>query len=126
MACEATREARAISAGGGAAPPSVCVTAQRESWRRFLHGTVAPVARLVAHELGEKLDAPGLRLEFEELRASDVQSRARSWRTLVGKDAKFDTDRGIRDRGARVRAIDSDPWRRAAREDRSFDPLSNR
>ena len=35
----------------------------------------------------------GLRLEFEELRASDVQSRARAWRTLAGKDAKFDEGR---------------------------------
>ena len=75
-------------------PPSLATTpadgtAQRESFRRFLSSTIAPVARLVERELGEKLDEPGLRLEFEELRASDVQSRARAWRTLVGKDGKF-------------------------------------
>ena len=79
-------------------PPALAVmpsdgTAQRESWRRFLHGTVAPVARLVSAELAEKLDTPGLTLNFEELRASDIQSRARAWRTLVGKEAAFDTAR---------------------------------
>ena len=32
-------------------------------------------------------------MEFEELHASDVQSRARAWRTLAGKEATFDADR---------------------------------
>ena len=35
---------------------------QRESWRRFLHGSVQPLADLVAAELAGKLDAPDLRL----------------------------------------------------------------
>ena len=34
-------------------------TGQREAWRRFLHGTVQPLAACVAAELAAKLDAPG-------------------------------------------------------------------
>ena len=33
---------------------------QRESWRRFLHGSVQPLGDLVAAELADKLDAPDL------------------------------------------------------------------
>lgn len=32
-------------------------TSKREAWRRFAHGTVAPVARLIASELADK-DVP--------------------------------------------------------------------
>ena len=39
-------------------------TGQREAWRRFLHGSVSPVARLVEAELSAKLDTPDLRLDF--------------------------------------------------------------
>ena len=58
-------------------------TAQRESWRRFLHGSVQPVAGIVAEELGAKLDAPDLRLEFEALFASDLAGRARAFQSMV-------------------------------------------
>ena len=84
--------------GACGVPPSLATTGasdtgQRESWRRFLHGTILPSSKLVAAELAEKLDAPGLTLNFEELRASDIQSRARAWRTLAGKEAAFNPDR---------------------------------
>ena len=50
-------------------PPALATdadgTAQRESWRRFLHGTVSPVARLVEAELREKLDEPNLSITFD-------------------------------------------------------------
>ena len=51
---------------------------QREAWRRFSVGTVLPVARCVAQELGDKLDVPGLRLHFESLGAADLAGKARS------------------------------------------------
>ena len=57
-------------------------TSRRESWRQFLSGTIAPVARLVASELAEKLDAPGLELTFDDLRASDLTGRARAFGQL--------------------------------------------
>ena len=58
-------------------------TARREAWRQFLHGTIAPVGRIVAAELAAKLDAPDLRLTFKALMASDVQGRARAYQSLT-------------------------------------------
>ena len=58
-------------------------TLAREAWRQFLHGSVEPVARLVAEELAAKLDTPGLAFTFDSLRASDVQGRARAVGSLV-------------------------------------------
>ena len=56
---------------------------QRESWRRFLHGSVQPLGDLLAAELAVKLDTPGLRLMFDRLFASDLSGRARAYGTLV-------------------------------------------
>lgn len=58
-------------------------TASREAWRRFLHGSVDPVARLVAAELSEKLEQ-SVTLDLSGLHASDVQGRARAFQSLVG------------------------------------------
>ena len=81
-------------------PPALATdadgTAQRESWRRFLHGTVSPVARLVEAELREKLDEPSLSITFDTLYAADLSGRARAWRSLVGKDAQMDPERAAR------------------------------
>ena len=65
-------------------------TLARESWRQFLHGTVEPVARIVASELAGKLDTPGLAFEFSALRASDVQGRARAFAGMVGAGLSVD------------------------------------
>ena len=59
-------------------------TAQREAFRRFMHSSLNPVARLIEAECREKLDAPGLTLDLSELHASDVAGRARSFKALVG------------------------------------------
>ena len=56
-------------------------TAMRESWRRASVATFAPLARLVAEEIGLKWDAP-IRLTFEELKASDRSGNARAYRSL--------------------------------------------
>ena len=56
---------------------------QRESWRRFLHGSVQPLGDLLAAELAVKLEAPGLRLTFDRLFASDLSGRARAFGSLV-------------------------------------------
>ena len=50
----------------------------RESWRRFVLGTMAPMLRVCASELRIKLDRPELTLSLEGLRAGDLQGRARS------------------------------------------------
>ena len=81
-------------------PPALATdadgTAQRESWRRFLHGTVSPVARLVEAELREKLDEPNLSITFDSLYAADLSGRARAWRSLVGKEAAMDAAKAAR------------------------------
>ena len=64
-------------------------TAQREAYRQFLFGTVAPLGRMVAAELTAKLDAP-VRLDWEELRASDIAGRARAFSGLVSGGMEID------------------------------------
>ena len=59
-------------------------TGQREAWRRFLHGTVEPMAAPVVQELREKLELPGLTFSFDSLFASDLSGRARAYQSLVG------------------------------------------
>ena len=60
-------------------PPSLAVdadgTAQRESFRRFLHATIQPVGELIAAELSELEEH--ITLDFSRLFAADVQGRAR-------------------------------------------------
>ena len=56
-------------------------TARREAWRQFLHGTIQPVAEVMAVELTEKLEV-GVSLSFDGLFASDVQGRARAFQSL--------------------------------------------
>ena len=58
-------------------------TSQREAWRRFVMGSVEPVARMVALALGAKLDTPGLRFGFESLWAHDLAGRAASFKAMV-------------------------------------------
>ena len=73
----------------GLADASADGTAQRESYRRWLHASVQPLARLVEHELSSKLDTEA-RLSFRRLEAGDVAGRARAWRGFVGKEASMD------------------------------------
>ena len=56
---------------------------QRESWRRFLHGSIQPLGDLLAAELAVKLDVPGLAMSFDRLMASDISGRARAFGSLV-------------------------------------------
>ena len=62
-------------------------TLARESWRRAALGTFAPLARLVAEEIGAKWDA-AVTLTFPELRAADRAGNARAYRSL--RDAGMD------------------------------------
>ena len=57
-------------------------TASREARRRLLHGTIDPVARIVAQELSAKLETD-VTLDLSALHASDVQGRARAFSSLV-------------------------------------------
>ena len=89
--------ARAVMAACGV-PPTVFATGgdaagSREAWRALLHGAVQPVADLLAAELAVKLDTPGLALSFDRLMASDVQGRARAYRSMVGTEGGMDAAR---------------------------------
>ena len=61
-------------------------TAQREAWRRFVFGTIEPMSRVVASELAAKLESPGVRLDFTDLRAEDIAGRSRSYLALTSGD----------------------------------------
>ena len=65
--------------------------AAREAWRTLLFGTIAPLGKIVSAELSAKLFP--LSLEWQELRASDLQGRARSVKSLV--DAGVEKDRAL-------------------------------
>ena len=56
---------------------------QREAWRRFLHGSLNPLALVVADELGKKLDQPDLQLDLSRTFASDLTGRARAVSSLI-------------------------------------------
>ena len=56
-------------------------TAQREAWRRYMHGTVAPLGRIV--EQAAMAAGMTIALDFETLFASDIQGRARAFQSLV-------------------------------------------
>ncbi len=62
----------------------------REAWRQFLHGSVAPLARMVEEELSDKLNRT-VELDFTALWAADVQGRARAFKSLV--DGGMDVER---------------------------------
>ena len=85
-------EVSVLSACG--VPPALAVgltdgTMARESYRQFLHLLVRPLGKLVAATFSEVLEQP-VTLQFDDLGAADVQSRARAWRQLVGREAEMD------------------------------------
>ena len=63
--------------GGGQA------AAVREAWRLALFSVLAPLGKLVQTELQDKLEDT-VEISWQELRASDLQGRARSVMSLVG------------------------------------------
>ena len=55
---------------------------KRESYRQSLHATLAPLGRLVSSQLTEKFETD-VQLEWGELKAGDIASSARAFRTMV-------------------------------------------
>ena len=58
-------------------------TGQREGFRRLLHSTVMPLAKIVSEEFSEKFETP-ISLSFDDLFAADLAGRARAFQSLVG------------------------------------------
>ena len=69
-------------------------TAQRESWRRFVHGPVAALAAIVGAELGQKLDTE-ISFRFDNLYAQDLTGRASALGRLVKAQMPLDQAREI-------------------------------
>ena len=74
----------AYSASG--VPPSLFLDGdgigRGETYRRLLHLTVVPLARIVEAELSEKLDGE-VRLSFDSLFAADLSGWARAFQSMV-------------------------------------------
>ena len=58
-------------------------TGQREGFRRLMHATITPLAKIVSEELSEKFETP-ISLSFDGLFAADLAGRARAFQSLVG------------------------------------------
>ena len=71
-------------------------TGQREAWRRFLHGTIQPLADTFAAELSKVTRSPA-RVSFDALFASDIAGRARAFQSMVG--AGMDIEEAARQAG---------------------------
>lgn len=67
---------------------------QRESWRRFVMGSVEPVAVLVAAELSSKLETP-VKLSFEGLWAHDLAGRAAAFKALLAGGGGMSIERAV-------------------------------
>ena len=63
------------------------------SYRHFAHSVVGPLGCLLQMGLRTKLDSPDLSLNFADLRAADVNSRANSFKKLV--EAGIETDKAL-------------------------------
>ena len=57
-------------------------TGQREGFRRLMHATITPLARIVAEELSAKFETD-IGLSFDGLFAADLSGRARAFQSLV-------------------------------------------
>ena len=57
-------------------------TAAREAWRQALFGVIAPLGRMVSSELSAKFGEE-VKLDWQELRASDLSGRARAFAGMV-------------------------------------------
>ena len=57
-------------------------TGQREAWRRFLHGTVQPLAIVLQSELS-RVYGRDVTIDFKRLFASDIAGKARAFQSMV-------------------------------------------
>lgn len=69
-------------------PPSLFTasadgTGQREAFRRLLHSTINPLAKIVQAELSMKVGG-AVNLSFDSIFAADLSGRARAFQSLVG------------------------------------------
>lgn len=59
-------------------------TSQRESWRRFVMGSVEPLSRRIGEEIERKLEVESLDFDFRSMWAHDLTGRASAYKALTG------------------------------------------
>ncbi len=69
--------------------------ARREAYRIWLHSAIEPLGRKLEAELSRAFGET-VTLEFDQLRAADVQGRARAYRSLVGAEGGMDAAEAAR------------------------------
>ena len=69
-------------------------TAAQESYRQFALTALQPFGDILAYELADKLERPGLMVRFDRVAASDVVRRATAYAKLI--EAKVDPARAAR------------------------------
>ena len=94
-------------------------TAMREAYRQFLFGLVAPLGRMFAAELSEKLDDE-ITLDWTELRASDIAGRARAYGTF--RQGGMDVTSAALQAGLDPRHIVEEPKPEKVEDDNTPDP----
>ena len=72
------------------ASPEASDTGQREAWRRFVASTCAPLGDVLAAEIATKTGRPAA-FGWSELRAADLQARARAVGQLTTAGATLDS-----------------------------------
>ena len=77
------RIAEACGVPGALLDASSDGTSKRESLRFWVHCHVAPLGRIVAAELADKLDLPGLTFDHTALYGSDLVGRSSSFKRLI-------------------------------------------
>ena len=83
LASQASREILAVHGISPALFDATAGASAREGYRQFLHSVIAPLGKLVAGELSEKLEAD-IALDWRELKAGDIAGRARAFQSMVG------------------------------------------
>ena len=56
--------------------------AQREAWRHFMTGTIAPLGALIMHEINEKFET-NLTIRFPERVRSDISALSRARKSFI-------------------------------------------
>ncbi len=82
LQAQATREILSACGFSPALFDATAAAAAREAWRQALHAVIAPLGRIVETELVTKLESE-IRLNFDNLMASDIQGRGRAFQSMV-------------------------------------------
>ena len=64
-------------------------TASREAFRRFLHSSCSPVAKMAEYEISKKMGAE-VKLDFSQLYAADIASKSRALSSFVKSGMELD------------------------------------